>query len=176
MNWTEERINTAVKLWKNGRSAGDIAERLGDVSRNAVVGKLHRMGLKRSEGPSIPRPKREKTYGRKHQAKNLKHSAAVRAVTQKVTVAPVKGGPVPESEANTSIPMPVLPKGETRSILTVGTRECRFPLWGADDTVTKDSPLCGAPTQSGRPYCNHHHQLCWRPHVSRRKIVPFASR
>src|ERR1039458_289715 len=44
--WTDERVATAVKMWQNGASASLIADTLGsDISRNAVIGKLHRMGM-----------------------------------------------------------------------------------------------------------------------------------
>jgi GcrA cell cycle regulator len=43
--WTEDRLATLRRLWAEGRSAQFIAERLGGVTRNAVVGKVHRLGL-----------------------------------------------------------------------------------------------------------------------------------
>ena len=58
MEWTEERVETLKGLWKNGYTARQIAERLGGVTRNAVIGKAHRLGLssrpqpiKREEAP-----------------------------------------------------------------------------------------------------------------------------
>ena len=58
MEWTDERVETLKGLWKNGYTARQIAERLGGVTRNAVIGKAHRLGLssrpqpiKREEAP-----------------------------------------------------------------------------------------------------------------------------
>ena len=45
MAWTEERVEQLKKLWTEGLSASQIAKRLGDVTRNAVIGKVHRLGL-----------------------------------------------------------------------------------------------------------------------------------
>ena len=45
MSWTDERIEQLKTLWGRGMSASDIAEQLGDVSRNAVIGKAHRLHL-----------------------------------------------------------------------------------------------------------------------------------
>jgi len=45
MSWTEERVETLKKLWSDGLSARQIADELGDVTRNAVIGKAHRLGL-----------------------------------------------------------------------------------------------------------------------------------
>ncbi|HET8726027.1 MAG TPA: GcrA family cell cycle regulator [Alphaproteobacteria bacterium] len=57
MSWTEERIERLRQLWGSGRSASEIAEILGDVSRNAVIGKAHRLGL--SGRPSPIKVKRD---------------------------------------------------------------------------------------------------------------------
>ena len=45
MGWTEERVAELKKLWAEGHSASQIAKRLGSVTRNAVIGKVHRLGL-----------------------------------------------------------------------------------------------------------------------------------
>tara|TARA_A100001515_G_scaffold23483_1_gene18134 strand:- start:745 stop:903 length:159 start_codon:yes stop_codon:yes gene_type:complete len=49
MKWTDERVSRAIKLWMDGYSGSEIAEALGWVSRSAVIGKLHRMGIKRGK-------------------------------------------------------------------------------------------------------------------------------
>jgi len=51
MSWTEERINTLTRMWEGGATASQIAEELGGVSRNAVIGKAHRLGLKARPSP-----------------------------------------------------------------------------------------------------------------------------
>ncbi len=51
MSWTDERIEHLKTLWGQGKSASDIAEELGDVSRNAVIGKAHRLGLSGRPSP-----------------------------------------------------------------------------------------------------------------------------
>jgi len=45
MSWTDERVDLLKKLWSEGLSASQIAGRLGGVTRNAVIGKVHRLGL-----------------------------------------------------------------------------------------------------------------------------------
>jgi len=64
MSWTDERIATLTKMWESGATASQIAEELGGVSRNAVIGKAHRLGLKARPSPvkanepkPAPRPK-----------------------------------------------------------------------------------------------------------------------
>ena len=57
MSWTDERIETLTKMWEGGSTASQIAEELGGVSRNAVIGKAHRLGLKARPSPVKPNEK-----------------------------------------------------------------------------------------------------------------------
>ncbi len=59
MSWTDERIETLAKMWEGGSTASQIAEELGGVSRNAVIGKAHRLGLKARPSPVRPNDKTE---------------------------------------------------------------------------------------------------------------------
>nr|MDP8994535.1 GcrA family cell cycle regulator [Pseudomonadota bacterium] len=54
MSWTEERIERLKELWSKGMTASQIAEELGGVSRNAVIGKAHRLGLQARPSPVKP--------------------------------------------------------------------------------------------------------------------------
>ncbi len=61
MSWTDERVETLKKLWADGHSASQIAAELGGITRNAVIGKVHRLGLSgRAKSPSsaAPRPRK----------------------------------------------------------------------------------------------------------------------
>ena len=51
MSWTDERIEKLTKMWEGGATASQIADELGGVSRNAVIGKAHRLGLKARPSP-----------------------------------------------------------------------------------------------------------------------------
>src|SRR5882672_9173664 len=62
MSWTDERIERLKSLWTKGMTASHIADELGGVSRNAVIGKAHRLGLQSRPSPvkpnePAPRPK-----------------------------------------------------------------------------------------------------------------------
>src|SRR5579864_9416507 len=54
MDWSEERIEALTKLWREGFSASQVARQLGGVSRSAVIGKVHRLGLAGRDAPSRP--------------------------------------------------------------------------------------------------------------------------
>ena len=56
MQWTTERVDQLARLWSEGFSARQIADRLGGITRNAVIGKAHRLNLQRSNEPPAPIP------------------------------------------------------------------------------------------------------------------------
>jgi GcrA cell cycle regulator len=56
MSWTDERVELLKKLWSEGQSASQIAKELGGVTRNAVIGKVHRLGLSNRNGGAAPEP------------------------------------------------------------------------------------------------------------------------
>src|SRR5215216_4278201 len=60
MSWTEERIERLKKMWHDGATASQIAEELGGVSRNAVIGKAHRLGLEQRPSPVKPGEEKDK--------------------------------------------------------------------------------------------------------------------
>ncbi len=90
MSWTEERIERLKSMWAEGATASQIAEDLGGVSRNAVIGKAHRLGLEQ-------RPSPVKAVEEKEKAKPAK--AAAKA-------APAAAKPAPSSPADTPIANP----------------------------------------------------------------------
>ncbi len=56
MTWTLERVDSLVRLWSDGLSARQIADKLGGVTRNAVIGKAHRLNLQRGTPTPEPAP------------------------------------------------------------------------------------------------------------------------
>ena len=99
MSWTEERIERLKAMWTKGATASQIAEELGGVSRNAVIGKAHRLGLESRPSPVKPGEEKEK------KASPAKAGAAPRAAAAKpVAPAAAKAGaalrePVPDAPA-----------------------------------------------------------------------------
>ncbi|HEY4403401.1 MAG TPA: GcrA family cell cycle regulator, partial [Xanthobacteraceae bacterium] len=69
MTWTEERVESLKKLWGEGLSASQIAAELGGITRNAVIGKVHRLGLSgraKSPSASAPRPRKARASAHSH--------------------------------------------------------------------------------------------------------------
>ena len=79
MSWTDERIEKLTKMWEGGSTASQIAEELGGVSRNAVIGKAHRLGLKARPSPVKSNDKTEAAPAPVKAAKPAPEPAAPRA-------------------------------------------------------------------------------------------------
>ncbi|WP_271077269.1 GcrA family cell cycle regulator [Aurantiacibacter sp. MUD61] len=107
MSWTEERIATLTKMWEGGSTASQIAEELGGVSRNAVIGKAHRLGLKARPSPVKAKAKK-KPAPKKKAAAPAPKPAAKKATPAKPAPKPAaKPEPKPAaSAANASQPLP----------------------------------------------------------------------
>ncbi|WP_299309135.1 GcrA family cell cycle regulator [uncultured Croceicoccus sp.] len=108
MSWTEERIATLTKLWEGGSTASQIAEELGGVSRNAVIGKAHRLGLK-----SRPSPVKSGEKAKPKPAKPKKEAATPEPKAP--AAEPVAAKPAPEpapAPAPAPVERPVRPQAE----------------------------------------------------------------
>ena len=89
MSWTEERTATLKRMWESGATATEIAKELGDVSRNAVIGKAHRLGLKSRPSPVKSADKKKATP----KAKPAPKKKAAPAPSPTPTPAPVAAKP-----------------------------------------------------------------------------------
>ena len=97
MSWTDERIEKLTKMWEGGATASQIAEELGGVSRNAVIGKAHRLGLKARPSPVKPNEKEPEPAP---VAKPVKLAEPVRAAPR--PAAPTAPRPAPATATPTT--------------------------------------------------------------------------
>src|SRR6478752_4766935 len=103
MSWTEERIERLKKMWHDGATASQIADELGGVSRNAVIGKAHRLGLE--QRPSPVKPGEEKD-AKKGAPATVAPTAAKAAATAPKTELPKAAAP---TAGTSSQPAPATP-------------------------------------------------------------------
>ena len=75
MSWTDERIERLKKMWHDGATASQIADELGGVSRNAVIGKAHRLGLEQRPSPVKPGEEKEAQEARARRRSGGRHAA-----------------------------------------------------------------------------------------------------
>ena len=101
MSWTEERIAVLTRMWEGGSTASQIAEELGGVSRNAVIGKAHRLGLKARPSPVKANDKKKAPAAKK------KVEAAPKPAPAKAAPKPVAAKPAPKAEAPAAEARPV---------------------------------------------------------------------
>jgi GcrA cell cycle regulator len=154
MGWTDERVDTLKKLWLDGLSASQIAKQLGGVTRNAVIGKVHRLGLSGRAAPSHPS---RTTFKAPRPPRPISTPAPrpVRAIEPRAHHAP----------AVRSAPFVELPG--TATVLTLGAHMCKWPI---GDPTSTDFTFCGRRAgDDGVPYCVDHARLAYQPPAGRKK-------
>jgi GcrA cell cycle regulator len=108
MSWTDDRIAVLKKLWEGGSTASQIAEELGGVSRNAVIGKAHRLGLKSRPSPVKTNDKKKATTKKSGAKTPVRKEASKQTASSKSTPA-ASPKPVKAQASNASIPSQPLP-------------------------------------------------------------------
>ena len=188
MSWTEERVETLKKMWAEGQSASQIAKELGGVTRNAVIGKVHRLGLSNRINGSVPgRPEdAEMEDGPVAEAAVETDEAEEPEVMEEPQpVQPVQKTVVPVRKAIVPAGQPLPPQPSTNEIspealasqrevekmarrltlMELTERTCKWPI---GDPATADFWFCGLPVDQGKPYCEAHGGVAFQPMSSRR--------
>jgi GcrA cell cycle regulator len=187
MSWTDERVETLKKMWAEGQSASQIA------TRNAVIGKVHRLGLSnrvggaaaadgdddapaakadpapraaeaaRSADPA-PRPAPER-------AAPSSNGATVTPIPLRKAIIPA-GQPLPPQPSANEISPEVLASvrevekhAKKLSLMELTERTCKWPI---GDPATEDFWFCGLQSVPGKPYCEAHVGVAFQPMSARR--------
>src|SRR4029079_3676692 len=167
MAWNDERVELLKKLWADGLSASQIASRLGGVTRNAVIGKVHRLGLSgraTSSRSSSPRPRRTHVP-RAHRPPSLVVRKRRGSALKPQFDTELDLAPAPLEEL-------VIPLHERASILTLKEAMCRWPI---GDPGEPEFHFCGRKSFGSLPYCDHHARMAYQPAQARRREKRFAS-
>lgn len=160
--WTDERVELLKKLWASGKSASQIAVQIGGVTRNAVIGKVHRLGLSGRGKVKASAQTRQRRAAKAETA-----PAPVREAPKAVdvTVAAV----VKEETAEVSVAVTneiAIPPSERVALVDLRDSMCRWPV---GDPTSADFGFCGGPSVPGLPYCAHHCQIAYQPMADRRR-------
>ncbi|XBQ16175.1 MAG: GcrA family cell cycle regulator [Oceanicaulis sp.] len=161
MAWTEERVETLKKLWADGLSASQIAKQLGGVTRNAVIGKVHRLGLSGRAAPSRPARRPAPRPAAPRQPK----PAAAKAVPVK-PAAPVQREARPAAQLTAPKDAQRLPSGEYATVLTLREGMCKWPI---GDPAGAEFRFCGRHSGAGSAYCEAHAELAYQPQNKRKR-------
>lgn len=153
MVWTAERVERLKSLCESGLSASAIARNLGaDISRNAVIGKVHRMHLTLLGTPSS-------TAARRLTEGIARRKKARRSVALQRREPKIKSQPMPPDPPIAGAPAPLMLK-----IADLTASSCRWPI---GDPQHADFGFCGHAKQDGLPYCEDHARKAYSPAVSR---------
>ncbi|MEP2783435.1 MAG: GcrA family cell cycle regulator [Pseudoruegeria sp.] len=191
MSWTDERVEVLKKMWNEGQSASQIAKELGGVTRNAVIGKVHRLGLSNRTGgggskaaskekpaaAAKPAPKPKPTPKPAAPRAEKPATTAAPAATEKAIV-PIRkaiipaGQPLPPQPSANEISPEALAsvrevekKAKRLGLMDLTERTCKWPI---GDPASSDFWFCGLSVQTGKPYCEAHVGVAFQPMSSRR--------
>jgi GcrA cell cycle regulator len=175
MSWTDERVELLKKMWGDGQSASQIAKELGGVTRNAVIGKVHRLGLSNravgngKEDEILPVAEAE-PVAPEGPDPSTEALAATPAVARRAVVP--AGQPLPpQPSANEISPEALANVREVEktakriTLMELTERTCKWPI---GDPATDDFWFCGLASQPGKPYCEAHVAVAFQPMSARR--------
>lgn len=155
MAWTEDRVDVLKKLWAEGHSASQIARQLGGVTRNAVIGKVHRLGLSGRATPSRPVKRPPRLARPKPQFVSQPVAASGSGQRPAATAVPT----AVEKAAMAALPPLPLKDGEAATILTIRDSMCKWPI---GDPADPAFAFCGRKADCG-PYCQDHAKVAFQP-------------
>ncbi|WP_315722489.1 MULTISPECIES: GcrA family cell cycle regulator [unclassified Bradyrhizobium] len=160
LTWSDDRVEQLKKLWEAGLSASQIAAELGNVTRNAVIGKVHRLGLSgRAKSPATAAPRQRKA-ARPAQPMMRVARPVARGNTALAQVFEVEAEPDPVAFDN------VVPMNQRLSLLELNEATCHWPV---GDPSSPDFFFCGGKALSGLPYCAQHSRVAYQPAADRRR-------
>ena len=143
MAWNDERVELLKRFWAEGLSASQIASKMGGVTRNAVIGKVHRLGLSGRAAPATPQ--RGRSYD--HDFDDLD------GLADEPAMKPI----VAEPEFIAPI---VLEGGDKATVATLKNHMCKWPI---GDPARDDFHFCGQGAPTGKSYCAYHARVAFQP-------------
>ena len=185
MSWTDERVDKLKELWAEGMSASQIAKVMGGVTRNAVIGKVHRLGLSNRGGPGAeegarsvepiavakpapapaPEPALEPAPAPSEESLPAPAARRTAPVIRDATQPRAPGAPTPEEEAARATLAEIEKFARRISLLELTERTCKWPI---GDPTEEDFAFCGLACVPGKPYCQYHVAVAFQPMSSRR--------
>ncbi len=159
LTWSDDRVEQLKKLWESGLSASQIAAELGNVTRNAVIGKVHRLGLSgRAKAPSTAAPRQRKARPAQHMMRVARpvsrgNTALAHAFETELE---------PDRIANDKW----VRLSQRLSLLELNEATCHWPV---GDPSSPEFFFCGGKALGGLPYCAHHSRIAYQPAADRRR-------
>lgn len=164
MSWTEDRVSRLSKLWADGLSASQVAAELGGVTRNAVIGKVHRLGLSGRVKPAsssakrAKRPARGSVYSAPRVSRAIPRSHGANALKFDVD-AQIHYRTRPVEDV-------VIPISRKLTVMQLTEKTCKWP---SGDPQYPDFSFCGHNSKDATPYCEFHARQAYQPASERRR-------
>ncbi len=156
MAWNDERVELLKRFWAEGLSASQIASKMGGVTRNAVIGKVHRLGLSGRAAPAKPQRGCDSLSA-------VSQPAAVQSFAR-ATIEPL----LDEPEFVAPV---VLSSGDLTTVATLKGNMCKWPI---GDPAKDDFHFGGQSAPGGKPYCAYHAHIAFQP-AQRRPDRPLQA-
>jgi GcrA cell cycle regulator len=170
MNWTDERVEQLKKLWADGLSASQIAAQLGGVSRNAVIGKVHRLKLsgRGKTTSSQTRSKKVNTAASSQRSGSTSSHMSGRVINRSVgaTALQTEYSTDIEPVVTRTVADVVVPISRKLELVELTERTCKWPV---GDPLLPGFNFCGNDVGEGGPYCTYHSRLAYQPASDRRR-------
>jgi GcrA cell cycle regulator len=165
LTWTDDRVEQLKKLWEGGLSASQIAAELGNVTRNAVIGKVHRLGLSgRAKSPSSASSS-SSAAPRQRKARPAQPMMRVTRPVSRGNTALAHAFEV-EMEPDPIAYDNVVPMSQRVSLLELNDATCHWPI---GDPSSSEFFFCGGRALTSLPYCAHHSRIAYQPASDRRR-------
>jgi GcrA cell cycle regulator len=162
MVWTQERINLLVRLWVSGKSASAVAKEIGNITRNAVIGKIHRLGIANRAEKKIIDVKKQKNITQASTRKKIIENISkyLRPAQEYIKINPTKKTRSPRSSGGNFFIASHLDKESHKkiSLLELKEKSCRWP---SGDPKTREFSFCGAECAENMPYCDYHAKIAY---------------
>ena len=193
MAWDDERVGILKKMWLDGNSASEIAKELGNITRNAVIGKVHRLGLSNRDtniSKSGPTPTKAIKSAKRGRPPKVNQEPKKRGRPQKPkgptdfrekindddqSISPSANSKLSNgsnlevvsdlSEETIKNLLKVEMKSKKISLMELTERTCKWPI---GDPATDTFWFCGHESEPGKPYCKTHISIAFQPITQRR--------
>jgi GcrA cell cycle regulator len=152
MSWTAERVELLRKLWVENFSASRIAAELGGVSRSAVIGKIHRLGLSGRDQPTSSLKRQCKPRLSRSERRPWRPASIGNAALKTEPEMLVKSETRP-------LPSAVVPIAKKLTLETLTERTCKWPI---GDPRGENFHFCGHDSLEAMPYCRYHARVAYR--------------
>jgi GcrA cell cycle regulator len=184
MGWTEERVELLKKLWLEGLSASQIAGVLGEgVTRNAVIGKVHRLKLTGRAKPATSTPRARtapRAPGARRMSSGIARPSSGIASMMKSRSLPSGGGGMThgatalkmEEQFQTEVYVApqvqelFIPVENRLTLLQLNEHTCKWPI---GDPLTTEFYFCGQHSEEGKPYCEFHSRRAYHQIEKKRR-------